>query len=96
MAGVEKIPLKPFWEAVEQRLTACSAEELRAILRVMAREAPPTGRQAFLDKLEPAEETTIAVQQEDLLADIADLTQELTAVMEQADYWEERSGGRVL
>jgi hypothetical protein len=96
MAGAEKMPLKTFWEAVEQRLAACSVDELRAILRAMAGETPPTGRQAFLDKLEPVEETMIAAQQaieqEDLLADITDLVQELTAAMEEADYWEERSG----
>lgn len=96
MANAEKIPLKTFWEAVEQRLAACSAEELRAILRAMAQETPPTGRQAFLTKLEPVEETAVAaqqaIQQEDLLADIADLAQELTAEMEGAEYWEEHSG----
>jgi hypothetical protein len=92
----EKIPLKAFWEAVEQQLAACSADELRAILRAMAQETPPTGRQAFLEKLKPVEETTItaqqAIQQEDLLADLQDLTQELKAAMEEADYWEERYG----
>lgn len=96
MFSTEKIPLKTFWEAVEQRLAACSAEELRAILRAMARETSPMGRRAFLDQLEPVEETAIAAQQvieqEELLADIADLAQELRTEMEGAEYWEERSG----
>ena len=94
MSRAEKISMKTFWEAVEQRLAACSADELRAILRAMARETPPTGRQIFLEKLKPVEETTIAaqqaMQQEDLLADLDDFTQELKASMKEADYWEER------
>ncbi len=94
MSPTEKISLKTFWEAVEQRLAACSADELRAILRGMARETLPVGRRAFLEKLEPVEETTItaeqAVQQEDLLAEIDDLIQELKVAMQEADYWEER------
>lgn len=94
MFHTEKISLKAFWEALEGRLAACSADELRAILRTMARETPPSGRRAFLEKLKPVEETTIpaqqAIQQEDLLADLEDLTQELKAAMEEADHWEER------
>ena len=90
----DKIPLKAFWEAVEQRLAACSAEELRAILRAMARETPPGQRQAFLEKLNRVEEPPVAaeelLEQEDLLADIDDLAHELRAAMEQAEYWEER------
>jgi len=89
----EKIPLKAFWEAVEQRLAACSADELRAILRAMARETPPGQRQAFLEKLNRVEEPPVAAEelfeQEELLADIDDLGHELRAAMEQAEYWEE-------
>jgi tetratricopeptide (TPR) repeat protein len=93
---IEKMSLKSFWEAVEQRLATYSTDELRAILRAMAQGTPPTERQAFLARLKPMPETAAAVQQalrqEDLLADIADLTQELKAEMEQAEYWEERHG----
>jgi hypothetical protein len=96
MSHTEKMPLKAFWEAVEQRLAACPADELRAILQTMARETPPSERRAFLEKLKPVEEITVAVQQairqEDLLADIEDLTQELKATMGRADDWEERYG----
>lgn len=96
MPQVEKMSLKAFWEAVEQRLAACSADELRAILRAMAHETPPTERQVFLARLKPMAETAAVVQQalrqEVLLADIADLTQELKAEMERAEYWEERHG----
>lgn len=95
MSDLEKISLKAFWEAVEQRLAACSAEELRAILRAMAQETLPAGRQFFLDKLEPIKETAFSaqqtIQQEELLADIDDLERELKAAMEDADEWEERS-----
>jgi hypothetical protein len=96
MSHMEKVPLKAFWEAVEGRLATCSADELRAILRAMAGETPPSGRWAFLEKLGPVEETTITAQQavheEDLLADIEDVGQELAAEMEGADEWEERYG----
>jgi hypothetical protein len=96
MARGEKLPLKAFWETAEQRLAACSAEELRAILRTMAQETLPTERQAFLDKLQPEVESAARVQevpgQEELLADIADLAGELQAEMEGAEAWEERYG----
>lgn len=96
MPRTEKVTLKGFWEAVERRLAACSAEDLRAILRGMARETPPTERQAFLDKLKAVEETADAVQQalrqEDLLADIDDLVHELRAEMKRAEDREERYG----
>jgi hypothetical protein len=94
MFQTEKMSLKAFWEAVEERLAACSADELRAILRAMAGETPPTGRRAFLEKLERIEGTPVAaqqaLQQEDLLADIEDLAQELKEAMEGAEGWEER------
>jgi hypothetical protein len=94
MSNIEKMPMKAFWEGVEQRLHACSADELRTILRAMAWETPPLERQAFLEKLERSEETTLAarqtIQQEDLLTDIDDLGRELETAMEDADAWEER------
>jgi tetratricopeptide (TPR) repeat protein len=96
MLHTEKVPLKAFWEAVEQRLLSCSADELRAILRSMAGETLPSGRRAFLEKLGPVEETTITAQQamqpEDLLADIEDVGKELAADMEGADEWEDQYG----
>lgn len=96
MPNVETMSLKTFWEAVEQRLVAFSADELRAVLRAMAQETPPTERQAFLAKLQPMVEMADVVQQvlqqDDLLADIADLKQEIEEEMEQADDWEEEHG----
>lgn len=96
MSGPDKISMKAFWEAVEQRLAARSASELRAILRAMAHETPPTGRRAFLDKLDRIDDTTFTtqqiLQQEDLLADIEDLIQELEAAMAGAERWEEQYG----
>ena len=96
MLNVETMSLKAFWEAVEQRLVAFSADELRAVLRAMAQKTPPTERQAFLAKLQPMAEMADVVQQvlqkEDLLADIADLRQEIEEEMGQADDWEEEHG----
>jgi len=91
---MEKIPLKTFWETVDQRLSAFSPDELRGILCAMAEETSPTQRQSFLDKLKPmSQETASAVQkalrQEKLLADIDDLEREIKAKMKKADYWEE-------
>jgi len=89
-----KMSLKAFWEAAEQRLAACSADELRAILRVMAQETPPAGRPAFLARLKPVEGAAMAappvIQQEELLADIDDLAQELGSAMEHGGDWEEQ------
>ena len=94
MKHSEKVSLKAFWEAVEQRLAAYSADELRAILRVMAQETPPSGRRAFLARLEPVEGAAVGapqvIQQEDLLDDIDDLARELEEAMQHADEWEER------
>jgi hypothetical protein len=93
---IDKIPLKAFWETVEQRLAACSADDLRAILRAMAHETSPSGRRAFLSSLEPVEEAATvpsqAIQQEELLADIDDLAQELGEEMQDADAWEDHYG----
>ncbi|HEX7594128.1 MAG TPA: hypothetical protein VF429_08165 [Anaerolineae bacterium] len=91
---MEKIPLKTFWETVDQRLSAFSLDELRGILRAMAEETAPAQRQAFLDKLKPmSEETAVAIQkslrQENLLADIDDFASELKTQMKGAEYWEE-------
>ena len=94
MKRSDKVSLKAFWEAVEQRLAAYSADELRAILRAMAQETPPSGRRAFLARLERVEGSAVAasqvIQQEDLLADIDDLARELEDAMQHADAWEER------
>src|SRR5215467_7732596 len=59
-----KLSCTAFWDAVEQRLTACSAEELRAIVRALARATPPAQRQAFLDTLQPMAATAAVGQPE--------------------------------
>ncbi len=90
-----RISFKAFWDAVEQRLAAYSADELRAILRAMAQETPPSGRQAFLEKLKPSETGMGAPEpapQEDLLADIDDWMEELRAETEDAEDYEVRHG----
>ena len=94
MQRADKMSLKAFWDAVERRLAACSADELRGILRGIAQETPPPGRQAFLGKLKPVAETAAAVQkamgQDDLLADMDDLASELKTAMDQAEEpWED-------
>ena len=97
MEHADKVPLKTFWEAVEQRLSASSADELRAILRTMAHEVPPGSRGAFLARLGSVEEADVALSQAaqpgDLLADIDDLARELEDTMQHADTWEDRYDG---
>lgn len=94
MSDGKHIPLKAFWATVEARLAACSADELRAILRAMANETPPTGRQAFLARLErhndmgdPLEQ---ALQRDELLSEIEELAEDLEASLAEAEPWEER------
>src|SRR5262245_47184305 len=88
-----KLSFEAFWDAVEQRLMACSAEELRAIVWALAQATPPTERQAFLDTLQPVAATTAVVQHEaapeELLADIDTLVDELQAASEETDDWDE-------
>jgi len=87
------LSLQAFWDAVEQRLTACSAEELRAIVRALAQATPPQQRQAFLDTLQSVVVTAAVVQPEPaaegLLADIDTLTDELQETLDEADEWDE-------
>jgi hypothetical protein len=85
--------LQAFWDAVEQRLALCSAEELRAVVRVLARATPATQRQAFLDMMQRMAEPTPVVPPasapEALLVDIAALADELQTAMEAAEDWDE-------
>jgi len=84
-----KLSSKAFWVAVEQRLTACSAEELRAIVRVLAQAIPPPQRQAFLDTLQPGAATVATEQREPasetLLADIDALADQLQEAQESTE-----------
>ena len=92
---MEKIPLKTFFETVEQRLADCSVEELRDILRAMAQQTSPSERHAFLEKLKPPAEMNSLAQQapkDDFLAEIEDLAGELEEAMEDAEGWEEEHG----
>jgi hypothetical protein len=92
---MEKIPLKIFYETVEQRLADCSVEELRHILRAMAQRTSPSERQAFLEKLKPPADLDSLAQQaprDDLLAEIENLASELEEAMEDAEGWEEVHG----
>ncbi len=88
-----QMSFKTFWEQVEQKLAAYSADELRAILRAMAQETAPSGRRTFLDKLNPPAASVRApepVMKQDLLADIDDWMDELRAEMEDAEDYEDR------
>jgi hypothetical protein len=94
--NMERVSVKAFWASVEQRLAECSPDELRTILRAMARATSPTERQRFLDQLQVVEEAIPAaqsvLQQEELLTDIDDFLHEFQAAMKRADDWEERYG----
>src|SRR4051812_22436828 len=85
----DAIPLKRFFEAVEERLSVCSADELRSILRAMAQVVTPKDRQGFLEALVPNKEAGDAIQsalrQDDLLSEIDDLLAEIRAEMDRAE-----------
>src|SRR5262245_41757606 len=87
------LSLQAFLDAVEQRLTACSAEDLRAIVRALAQATPATARQAFLEHLPPMAEAGVCVPPEPLpealLADIAALADELQEATAEAEDWDE-------
>ncbi len=87
----DKISLKVFWKAVEQRLAECSAEELRDILRKMAHHVPPSARQEFLAQLgaHAAPSSAPATSWEDLLDEIEDLALELEEIIASVDEWED-------
>jgi hypothetical protein len=59
---MSRLSLKAFSEAVERQLAACSADELRAILRAMAQGTSPIEREAVLERLREREETVATVQ----------------------------------
>ena len=94
MISENKLSRKAFWDAVERRLAACSADELRAILRAMAQETQPSNRRIFLARLGVRETVPVTAEQviqpEDLLAEIEDLAEELDDAMQSADGWEDR------
>src|SRR5712691_2588696 len=89
----QQLSLKAFWDAVEQRLAVCSAEELRAVVRALARVTPATEWQAFLNTMQLMAETTPVVPpapaSEELLVNIAALADELQAATEAAEGWDE-------
>jgi len=93
MSSTDKLSLKAFWDAVEQRLADLSDDELRSLLRAMAQETLPMQRRVFLKKLEPVAGAgaiaQTAARQDDLLADIDDLASEIQSAAEQAEPWEE-------
>ncbi len=89
----DHVSLKAFWDAVERRLTTSSAGELAAILRAMAHDTPPSGRGAFLARLnvEPdaAAMTSGGGSDDNLLADIDDWIAEYQDAQAEAEPGEE-------
>ncbi|MBN1486691.1 MAG: hypothetical protein JW981_03550, partial [Anaerolineae bacterium] len=89
MVNTDEISMKSFWEIIEQRLSAYSADELRDILRAMAKDTLPSQRKAFLAWLEPNLDKVIVEtyesQLEGLLSDIEDLSGELSGKMQDPD-----------
>jgi hypothetical protein len=85
----EKLPIKTFLERVEKRLSTCSADELRSILRTMASQVAPDDRERFLKSLEPVRGIADAIQstlrQDDLLSEIDDLIAEIQAEIEEPE-----------
>jgi hypothetical protein len=85
----QQLSLKAFWDAVEQRLAVCSAEELRAVVRALARATPAAQRRAFLETMQPVAAISAVVPPapapEEVLVDIAALADELQAAMETAE-----------
>src|SRR4051812_48210338 len=88
----ESMPIKKFLSQVEKRLSKCSADELRSILRHLATALPPDERRAFLKNLEPAAEEEDVLerklQTDDLLLDIDDLIQEIKERTKSAEEYE--------
>jgi hypothetical protein len=84
----DRIPLKSFFEEVERRLQSLSAEDLRAVLLEIARQAGPNERSLFLNQLQPPAQKRVLIEQEagmdGLLRDVADLKQILRKEMEDA------------
>lgn len=75
-------------------MAECSAEELRDVLRKMARQVPPAERRAFLKQLHDSRAATVAPQTawEGLLDAIDDLEARLKKAMKSADEWIDRFG----
>ena len=97
MVDDQKIPLKEFWDALEQALAKYSAEELRGVLRAMAETVHPAERQSFLAQLKPQSKknaTTMerAIRQDKLLADIDDLANEIENESGAEDWDEDHHG----
>ncbi|GIV86473.1 MAG: hypothetical protein KatS3mg054_0502 [Chloroflexus sp.] len=91
---VDNMPLKTFLESVERQLADCPAEELRDVLRKMARQVPPAERRAFLKQLHDSRAATVVPQTawEGLSDAIDELEARLKKAMKSADEWMDRFG----
>jgi hypothetical protein len=92
----DTIPLKRFFETVEGRLSASSADELRSILRAMAQRVDPKARQGFLEALVPGKDAPDVIQtalrQDDLLSEIDDLVADIRSEMDNPEDEYDRYG----
>jgi hypothetical protein len=88
----KKLSAREFAAQVEQLLAACSPEELRGVLRHLADNILPEGRERFLDDLREGRSAPVEpVPQDELLADIADVAREIEAQAETVEDWLERN-----
>jgi len=89
----KNMSLKSFHDQLEAQLAVLSVEELRSVLRGMARNVSPHEREAFLERLTPETEDeaseTGRSDREDLVADVEGLAGEIQSEMETAEYWDE-------
>jgi hypothetical protein len=87
----DKVPLEAFLEQVEAVLADSSEEQLRSALRSLAAAVPPADREAFLDRLchdrTSAEQARRTGEQDDLLAEVADLTREVQLQGDRIQHW---------
>lgn len=80
---------KAFHDAIERRLTECSADELRDILRALAANVPPEERANFVASLHPRKKPAGSVARDAaLLDDIREFSEELEEHGEHVDEWE--------
>jgi hypothetical protein len=90
MSGAKNISVKAFAEELESRLSALTAEDLRQLVRAMAQEVTPSGRRAFLERLQPRGVMPVDAKSlgklNTLLDDIKDLKERLQTAMEEQQY----------
>lgn len=82
MSNSDKMSIKWFLEAVEEKLDSLTAAQLRLILTDISLQTPPSKRQELLDILTPHEEEV--VEQDALLSDIEIFMEEFEGATEES------------